>query len=135
VGSRKKSLDNIEALDVICWKNTNHVAIIDNIVSTTTTISDNRIPRSGGWQFDMEDPPGGGYRAGRIATPYSRRVTEIQCMVAESSAAKLVPGDLHTDGLNYTQYTIKSVNGDVFKVQRGVGNSNTVWEVYISKLL
>jgi hypothetical protein len=133
VGSRRKSLDDIDALDVICWKTTDHVAIIDRIVTTSTTVFDNRILSAGRRQFDME-AQGGGYRTGSIATPYSRRVTEVQCMVAESSAAKLVPGDSHSDGLNYTQYTIKSVAGDVFKVQRGVGGT-TIWDVYISKLL
>jgi hypothetical protein len=133
VGSRRKSLDDIDALDVMCWKNTDHVAIIDRIVTTTTAISDNRMLSTGRRQFDMDDQ-GGGYRTGSIATPFSRRTTEVQCMVAESSAAQLVPGDSHTDGLNYTQYTIKSVNGDVFKVQRGLGGTN-LWDVYISKLL
>jgi hypothetical protein len=118
---------------VICWKETDHVAIIDRIVTATTTISDNRMPSTGRRQFDMEDQ-GGGYRTGSIATPYSRRVTEVQCMVAESSAARLLAGDVHTDGLNYTQYTIKSVDGDVFKVQRGLGGTS-LWNVYISKLL
>jgi len=55
-------------------------------------------------------------------------------MVAESSAARLLPGDPHTDGLNYAQYTINSDNGDVFNVQRGVGGTN-LWDVYISNLL
>jgi len=133
MGSRRKSLDDIGALDVICWKTTNHVAIIDRIVTTSTAISDNRMPSTGRRQSDMEDR-GGGYQTGRIATPFARRVTEVQCMVAESSAAKLLPGDSHTDGLNYTQYTIKSVAGDVFKVQRGLGGAK-IWDVYISKLL
>jgi len=132
-GSRRKSLDDVEAFDVICWKNTDHVAIIDTIASTTRTISDNRMPSTGRRQSDMEDQ-GGGYRTGSIATPFSRRVTEVRCMVAESSAARLLPGDKHSDGLNYTQYTIKSVDGGVFKVQRGVGGTD-LWDVYISKLL
>ena len=65
---------------------------------------------------------------------YATRITEVKCMVAEASAAQLVSGDAHTDGLNYTEYTIKSVKNDVFKVQRGVGGTD-LWEVYISKLL
>ena len=133
VGSRRRSLDDINALDVICWKSTDHVAIIDRIITATTKVSDNRVLSTGHRQFDMEDQ-GGGYRTGRIATPYATRVTEVRCMVAESSAARLLPGDPHTDGLNYTEYTIKSVDGDVFKAQRGLGGP-MIWDVYISKLL
>jgi hypothetical protein len=59
----------------------------------------------------------------------------VRCMVCESTGARAVPGDIHTDGLNYTMYEIHPPNAQkVFKVKRGLGGSK-LSEVYIGDLV
>jgi hypothetical protein len=59
----------------------------------------------------------------------------LRCLVCESTGAQLRPGDVHTNGLNYTTYEIHPPGPDqVFKVKRGLGGSN-LNEVYIGNLL
>jgi hypothetical protein len=55
--------------------------------------------------------------------------------VCESTGARYVPTDVHTDGLNYTVYEIHPPGRDqVFKVKRGLGSSG-LNDVYIGNLL
>lgn len=59
----------------------------------------------------------------------------LQCMVCEATAARLVAGDIHTDGLNWTLYQFYPPNGNkVFNVQRGLGGTG-LNEVYVGNLL
>lgn len=58
----------------------------------------------------------------------------VRAMVCESTGARLIPGDIHTDGLNYTLYEIyPPKSGKVFRVKRGLGGSR-LNEVYIGDL-
>lgn len=46
----------------------------------------------------------------------------FECLVAESCGSNVIRTDAHTDGLNLTHYTVKSVNSNkVFQVKRGRG--------------
>lgn len=68
--------------------------------------------------------------------PICRVDGKVFAMVAESCGSSLTPGDVHTDGLNYTQYEFQSVNAStkVFSVKRGIGGS-TPNQVYVANLL
>lgn len=67
--------------------------------------------------------------------PLQYQAKSIFCMVCESTGARLIPGDIHTDGLNYTQYEIHEPDKHkVFKVKRGLGGSR-LNEVYIGDLI
>jgi hypothetical protein len=59
----------------------------------------------------------------------------VRCMVCESTGARAVANDIHTDGLNYTLYEIHPpTKGNVFKVKRGLGGGR-LNEVYIGDLV
>jgi hypothetical protein len=59
----------------------------------------------------------------------------VICSVCESTGASLTAGDVHTDGMNFTNYTFESVDANrVFKVRRGIGVGG-LNEVYVSRLL
>lgn len=65
--------------------------------------------------------------------PGNGTVTEVECIVCESTGSSLIPGDVHTDGMNCTTYLVKSVDAHkVFKVKRGIGGSG-LNSVYIAK--
>jgi hypothetical protein len=67
--------------------------------------------------------------------------------VCESTGSSSLEGDKHTDGLNYTQYAVTAVNGDVFTVYRAGGweragkwddklqHQSKAMHVYISRLM
>jgi hypothetical protein len=68
-----------------------------------------------------------------VAPTYDTEV--VRCMVCESTGARLIRGDVHTDGLNYTLYEIHPPNKHkVFKVKRGLGGGK-LSEVYIGDLI
>jgi hypothetical protein len=59
----------------------------------------------------------------------------LPAAVCESTGARYVPSDVHTDGLNYTVYEIHPPGKDgVFKIKRGLGGS-FLNDVYIGNLL
>jgi hypothetical protein len=59
----------------------------------------------------------------------------LPAAVCESTGARAVPSDVHTDGLNYTVYEIHPPGKDgVFKVKRGLGGA-FLNDVYIGNLL
>ena len=59
----------------------------------------------------------------------------LQCMVCESTGARRVSNDAHTDGLNYTLYEIHAPKtGQVFKVKRGLGGGR-LNDVFIGNLM
>ncbi len=59
----------------------------------------------------------------------------LRCMVCESTGARAVAKDAHTDGLNYTLYEIHPPDKHkVFKVKRGLGGSR-LNEVYMGNLI
>jgi hypothetical protein len=92
--NRISKLDDIDAQSVIVWKNTNHVALVDQV------------------------------------EPFCRQDGTVHAWVAESCGSQLVPGDVHTDGLNYTEYVFHSVDKHkVFQVVRGIGghSKNSVY--------
>ena len=61
--------------------------------------------------------------------------SDVECKVVESTGSSLIPGDVHTDGMNHTTYHVKSVDSaKVFKVKRGIGGSG-LNSVYIAKVL
>ena len=72
---------------------------------------------------------------GPVLAPPDFDTELLRCMVCESTGARLVPGDIHTDGLNYTLYEIyPPKKGTVFRVKRGLGGSK-LNEVYIGDLI
>lgn len=75
------------------------------------------------------------FNFGPVYVPPKYDTYIIRCMVCESTGARLVPGDIHTDGLNYTLYEIHPPqSGKVFRVKRGIGGSG-LNEVYIGNLM
>jgi hypothetical protein len=72
---------------------------------------------------------------GPVLAPPKFNTEMLRCMVCEATGARLVPGDVHTDGLNYTLYEIHPpTHGKVFLVKRGLGGSK-LNEVYIGDLV
>ncbi len=72
---------------------------------------------------------------GPVLVPPKYNSEMLRCMVCESTGARLTPGDVHTDGLNYTLYEIHPpTKGKVFRVKRGLGGSG-LSEVYIGDLV
>jgi hypothetical protein len=72
---------------------------------------------------------------GPVLAPPKFDTEVVRCMVCESTGARLVPGDIHTDGLNYTLYEIHPpTSSKVFKVKRGLGG-NKLNDVYIGDLV
>ncbi len=96
---RISSLDEIRAKSVLCWKNDNHVAIVDHVVGD-----------------------------------FCRNDGTVHAMVAESCGSQLVRGDIHTDGMNYTEYVFQSIDRHkTVKVVRGIGGSNAN-EVHVANV-
>jgi len=75
------------------------------------------------------------YNFGAVLVPPKYNSEMLRCMVCESTGARLEPGNIHTDGLNYTLYEIHPpTSGKVFRVKRGIGGSK-LNEVYIGNLI
>ena len=61
--------------------------------------------------------------------------TSVQCLACESTGSELTPGDVRTDGMNYTVYEILHPDKHkVFNVKRGIGSAK-LSEVYIGDYL
>lgn len=72
---------------------------------------------------------------GPVLVPPKYNTEMLRCMVCESTGARRIDGDVHTDGLNYTLYEIHPPGADkVFKVKRGLGGGG-LNDVYIGNLL
>jgi hypothetical protein len=120
-GKRVKKLAEVRDLDVFCWTNEHG--------------------NKGGGHVAIID------KIDSVSRDDKGEAGEVVAWVAESCGSNTVSGDVHTDGLNYTQYVILPPNKhDVYKVARAhgwekaggwkekIGHLGWMW-VHIARLL
>jgi hypothetical protein len=102
---RLSKLEDVKVDSVLCGNTAGHVAIISQVLDRVYQI------------------------------PHKHSSWILRCNVCESTGARRIAGDVHTDGLNHTTYEIHAPGKDqVFKVKRGLGGSH-LNDVYIGNLL